>query len=790
MAIKINNNYPTSLELNSREVESLFINEKLAYLKPGIELILSGENQEGIYRPNYEQEAFFDIYKVDEQKKHIPTIKYKFQQESIYINGNKYKIIGIKVNKFINAIINHKGYDYYGFLSNLDLRKADDLTTISNAFNRTIISELTLNEGLEKISESFNYNNELKSIKINKELKSLDADSFKLNELNKIRQEIIVDSNNSTFTDNIDRKVGEKGLYSCNVIIDRATSKVIKGCATSVLQDNIKIIGQYAFQYIDLSSRKDFINLPSMDTIENSAFAYTDFPSNFNNAINVINIEDYAFYCSSLKNNLILKSQIRNIGYWSFGYTNIKSLEFEVPSESLYIKGKAFIQYPSRFYEVIKAPSLEVWNNIKFENTANPLSYLKYKSEGGTFQIPGISYKENNAILDYTGTDITEIKSFTFQGFKDLDTIKLSSSIKEINASAFANCANIQNIIGNSKFEVTETSPKLLKSGDTIVLGTVFMDAELQVNKVGDYAFSSRGYKKQVGNTVIVEPGCSIGEHAFESCSITKVNLDQLDKDSYIGDYAFSNNNITELEIPYIKQEGSYIIKSNAFDYNNITKVTIGECYTMQSLPTSVKEVEFINNEVPLHIKGEILNTNITIKGLTGINGCKIHSLNYLGYNNYIDPSEFIKDGDTYTITLQFEQNSNLSNYGKLGTQSQSTWFIKSKETGYTYILKLNNCVQIEGIYDTSIDKILINNPDKEVTLGRYALPSKLKILEIYSSRITFDNTLYTGSSLNLEKIIINGTSFTNKDTLITYLNEHNHVYDKNTFQNITLGNI
>ena len=179
------------------------------------------------------------------------------------------------------------------------------LTTIeNNAFNSCgSLTEITLPSSLTTIGDNaFSYCGSLTAITIPSSVTYIGESPFaSCNSLNTI----VVEEGNTVY----DSRNG------CNAIIETATNKLIQGCNTTVIPENIVTIGNSAFNGCTFST----ITIPE----------------------GVTTIEGNAFWCCTNLTEIILPESLTTIGYHAFYYClNLTSIT--IPASVTTIDGYAF----------------------------------------------------------------------------------------------------------------------------------------------------------------------------------------------------------------------------------------------------------------------------------------------------------------------------------------------------------------------------------------------------------------------------------------------------------------
>lgn len=194
------------------------------------------------------------------------------------------------------------------------------------------LTNLTLSDNLATIGEGcFIGCKGLKKLNIPKSVLSIGVDAF--TECENL-ESITVDGNNGKYD----------SRNNCNAIIETYTNRMILGCKTTVIPQDVKIIGQHAFARChDLKELK----IPnSVTSIENGAFWDCEGLKEFVVGSNVEKIDRGAFQeCSALK-SIVVPSTTNQIEWWSFSYCP-EMKDFYIYAETVpSTNADAFIETP------------------------------------------------------------------------------------------------------------------------------------------------------------------------------------------------------------------------------------------------------------------------------------------------------------------------------------------------------------------------------------------------------------------------------------------------------------
>lgn len=373
---------------------------------------------------------------------------------------------------------------------------------------------------------------------------------------------------------------------NCNAIIQTSTNKLVAGCKTTVIPDDIAVIGQTAFYNCHLLPS---ITLPATLT----------------------SIEQRAIYSCSSLTRIVIPESVTEIGeYAFFNCRNLKSIN--IPAGVTYIDNKTFydcLSLDSVFLASTTPPAL---HDTAF-NT-HPTFYIScgstatYQSAWGmdyTFSEAGLIYNVTHIapsgqtltyILDcgnHTATlqgynscngslvipneithngDIYVVRSIAdslFYGCSGLTALVIPDSLTHIGTAAFHNCENLQQVTYNAvNCTLADSAFEVSPFGDNSHITSVQIGEG--VNTIPAWLFGH--HSGIVGDLVIPEGVTYIGKDAFSYAAISSVTLPQTVK--YIGWGAFYYCwNLTSVTIPDVVDT----VMNYSFSYNyGLRKVSFG----------------------------------------------------------------------------------------------------------------------------------------------------------------------------------------------------------------------
>ena len=252
------------------------------------------------------------------------------------------------------------------------------------------------------------------SIVISKTIRKIDKGAFyRCNRLDSI----VVVEDNTVY----DSREG------CNAIIETSTNKLICGCNTTVIPQDVTIIGSNAFSGSGIKS----IVIP----------------------IGVQSIGDYAFFdCNNLV-SVVLPDSLRSINENAFQWCRRLS-EIVIPSKVDYI-GKGAFANCDNLTSITLSDSLRMIGEDAFRG-CNSLSELVIPS--GVKYIGAGAFRGCSNLTSITLSDsLRIIGEDAFKGCNSLSELVIPANVKRIETGAFANCKNLK------KIEIQATVPPIIE---------------------------------------------------------------------------------------------------------------------------------------------------------------------------------------------------------------------------------------------------------------------------------------------------------------------------------------
>ena len=303
--------------------------------------------------------------------------------------------------EIINNCGVEKDGDYLVFVNEGGEIPSHVKTVGHRAFSRSNVKSIVFPASVEEVEESGCSDcPSLESLILNEGLKKIERKSFVRTGLKSLHIPSTVEEIGGGAFGDIELSIDPRNLkYEIRgkCLIEKQTKKVICGMKDSIIPNDIKVIGEWAF----FGSSIESITIPK----------------------GVEAICDHAFMCLDLK-SIELNEGLREIGWNAFEYTKIKRVK--IPSTVEYIQPEAF-------------------DEIKFEVAEGNKKYcVKENCLVDKVENKIVIRGKNGRI----SKDVNHIGDRAFS-LRTIKRLRLPNSIKSIGESAFANCMKLRKIALN-----------------------------------------------------------------------------------------------------------------------------------------------------------------------------------------------------------------------------------------------------------------------------------------------------------------------------------------------------
>ena len=329
--------------------------------------------------------------------------------ESVTYNETTYSVTSIGIRAFYNCYsltsitipnsvtsIGNSAFTSSGLTS---VTIPNNVTDIGNyAFSGSGLTSVIIPNSVTSIGDyCFYHCSLLTSVNIGNSVTSIGfAPFYRCSELSSIE----VSSENTKYDSRDD----------CNAIIETSANKLIVGCMSTIIPDNVTNIGSYAFSGSGLTS----INIPnSVDFI--GSFAFRE--------------------CQNLT-SITIPSSVRNINNGAFkDCTSLTSVT--IPDEVTYIESETFSGC-SELSSITIPSSVTLIKEEAFKNCAkltsitipNGVTSISYETFMNCYELTSVAIPNS----------ITSIGRDAFTNCYILKTITIPSSVTEISICAFSGC--------------------------------------------------------------------------------------------------------------------------------------------------------------------------------------------------------------------------------------------------------------------------------------------------------------------------------------------------------------
>ena len=392
---------------------------------------------------------------------------------------------------------------------------------------------------------------------------------------------------------------------NCNAVIKKDDNKLIFGCKTTSIPDDVEIIGSNAF--ISCKELTEISFPSSLSTIEYNAFygcsglLYLDFPEN------LMIVGDEAFRnCIGLTNLYITKNM--SLGNYVFrGCGGLQSISVSPENRSYDSRNGCNAIIETDYGRLILG-----CENTVIPNNVNTIYSYAFENCTGLTSI-------------VIPNNVTDIKGHAFEGCASLSSVTLPSGVTSLSVSLFRDCSSLSQIIipngvktiGGTVFSGCASLQSVsIPASVTKVQTGVFAYCESLTSIIvesGNTKYDSRNNCNAVietatntlvagcMTTVIPETVTVIGSNAFEGCTnMTGINIPENVME--IGQYAFKKSGLTEINIPetvktmndYAFEECTSLISfSWPSSLTNIPRSCFSSCYSLKeiSIPEGVTSI-------------------------------------------------------------------------------------------------------------------------------------------------------------------------------------------------------
>lgn len=503
---------------------------------------------------------------------------------------------------------------------------------------------------------------------------------------------------------------------NCNAVIETDSDKLILGSQNTVIPNDIKTIGQSAFED---SAVKDIVIPESVTLIEESAFKNSGLefveipdgvelgPSAFENNANLKSvklpsdltvIQDGLFMNSAIL-DIYIPSTVTQIGIESFRNTSIE--ELIIPDSVREIGGCSFQETPLKTINIGKnVASIE--NKAFYCDTLNSITWNavncedSFSTSEGTHQFGSCSNLEHITFSE----GVKRIPDYMLLSSNLITELELPKSLEYCGEKCFIGCNKLE------KLTVNSINLQECKHGSTNISQLLFAEG---VTRIPSYIAENC---TNLTDAVIPISATSIGENAFYGCT----NID----------IVFLHENITSIESNAFANSGIKMMVVSA-----TTPPTIGS----NSLNDSIKEIIVPTESIELYkstwvdyadkISDGYLPTECTSLTITALDVNAEDTTTTISYTAQTNGENFwqdvVKEGIEITGTEEskpFEPN--------LSEDSVVTRTIEFNYLGQTAVTTIT-----QGRYTPKKVRVILNDQWKESEVELPKLPESNQLTDI-----------------------------------------------------------
>ena len=327
-------------------------------------------------------------------------------------------------------------------------------------------------------------------------------------------EEIVIDSQNPKYD----------SRNNCNAIIETATNKLVRGCGTTVIPNDIKIIDSSAFSGCQELTE---ITIPdSVKKIEARAFWFCENLTHINLPKNIKVIKSGTFeYCRKLT-SIEIPEGVEEIKEQAFnGCESLQNIS--LPSSLNNISGRRVFEECKALTDIILPNGMTEIGEWLFARCTSLQSIV---IPNKVTKIEPYAFLECKSLTSIVIPNaVTSIGSHAFSECTSLHSIVIPKSVKSIDSQAFAGCVGLRSIVIESKdVEIHEDAFRgcYLKKEAFVHhnscepahnWGICFYDEEIDGICIKDNEIVH--VRPNVSDVTIPEHITSIADHAFKNCS-------------------------------------------------------------------------------------------------------------------------------------------------------------------------------------------------------------------------------------------------------------------------------
>lgn len=494
----------------------------------------------------------------------------------------------------------------------------DTKVIAAEAFSNSIIEELTIPSGVDAINYmAFTGATALKTLKFEGTVKYIDPQAIGENKkiiYNEYEGASYLGNDANPYLILVSVNDKTKASYVIHPDAKQIAGNAFRKCTalkSFVIPEHITVLGSYSFA--DCTALTSIVIPASITEIPegflNGCIALTEFTV----PDNITSIGGYALRGCSALEKIVMKNNVKNIGAYVFAFcSKLNDINFYGTEDEWnnIQKGKNW-DWLTSFMMKVTIIEPTVLDNGASEG----ITYIKSK-DGKYYYVSSIGIcTDTDIVISSTcnGLPVELINKNAFEGCKNITSVTIPSSVKNIDSAAFKNCTSLKKVtlaegVGKITFLAFEgcTALEEVNIPSTCFVANGFVGCSSL--KTLNISPANQNFK-MVGNCLIYNDKANNIENAL----VLILGEQKIPSDAgikIIMSNAFYYSEITEIVIP----EGVTSIEISAFDKcSNLEKITLPESLV------SIGNAAFKDCK---SLREVFIPKNVNALGINPFNGC------------------------------------------------------------------------------------------------------------------------------------------------------------------------